>query len=89
MYFCMARKKHWGALRNHLIEKDTLWMKIQNYKYNMNGGGGYKVDNFSSLWQRDYQTMGVGLGNIESQWFEDKLYKEIGDGVDTLFWKDN
>lgn len=47
-----------------LNEKDRLWAKILNCKYKWNGNGGNKVDIFSSLWSRDVQTMGTGVGAL-------------------------
>jgi hypothetical protein len=40
---------------------------------------------FSSLWWKDITSIGE---NLETHWFTEQVVKRIGNGRDTMFWKD-
>lgn len=64
-----------------LHEKDQLWRQILFIKY----GSGQRSS--PSIWWKDLNDMCVG--STAGFWFENCLNRRIGEGDDTLFWKDD
>ncbi|XP_019418431.1 PREDICTED: uncharacterized protein LOC109329217 [Lupinus angustifolius] len=67
-----------------LVDSDALWVKVIDSKYGTNGV--FNSSPSASRWWRDL--VKIGTNDDGPDWMEANLWKEIGDGFHTCFWKD-
>ncbi|XP_019418518.1 PREDICTED: uncharacterized protein LOC109329295 [Lupinus angustifolius] len=68
-----------------LQDKDALWVKVINSKYGLEWLSHPNI--CSSRWWRDLGKVGSS-GEDSGGWFVDNVWKDIGNGLQTLFWHD-
>lgn len=73
-----------------LNEEQPLWKKVLVDKYgdHVRGLASSEVvrwPRFTSLWWRNLMTLEVGEGGF---WFTNRVWRKLGDGSNTSFWKD-
>ncbi|GAU10799.1 hypothetical protein TSUD_426320, partial [Trifolium subterraneum] len=73
--------KWWWKVRN---EKESLWyLVLEKYGHSLE-----ENNNRSSIWWRDLNGMKLVQERGGNGWFEEHLRRVVGDGKDTMFWKD-
>ncbi|XP_019425147.1 PREDICTED: uncharacterized protein LOC109334030 [Lupinus angustifolius] len=65
-----------------LVDTDTLWVRVIDSRYDTNGV--FNSIPSASRWWRDLVKIGSG-SNSDSNWLDDNLWKEIGDGLTLVF----
>ncbi|XP_019418405.1 PREDICTED: uncharacterized protein LOC109329188 [Lupinus angustifolius] len=74
-------KWRWRRLQN----MEAFWVKVINSKY---GSDSFLQRNdLASRWWKDLQKVG-STNDITGGWFDENIWKEIGTGLQTLFWHD-
>ncbi|GAU43492.1 hypothetical protein TSUD_92030 [Trifolium subterraneum] len=74
--------KWWWRLKN---ENDVLWHRVLVCRY---GKSLDKVNSKSSIWWRDLNLVKKSPVQGGMDWFEENLVKVVGNGRNTLFWRD-
>ncbi|PNY13834.1 cysteine-rich receptor-like protein kinase [Trifolium pratense] len=71
-----------------LTDKDGLWFKVLVAKYGMTDGRISGGGRQASLWWKDLCDVRDGVGLSIGRWFENNISRKVGNGEETLFWKD-
>ncbi|GAU29337.1 hypothetical protein TSUD_227080 [Trifolium subterraneum] len=83
--FSLLGKWIWRILE----EKDSLWKQVLQAKYDQEGGRIRFVEGVGSCWWRSLNHIRTGVGLLDPRWLVDNIVRKVGDGRNTLFWKDN
>jgi hypothetical protein len=71
-----------------LVEEDSFWSRILQAKYGQEGGRVRFEEGVGSIWWRSLNNIRKGAGFLDSRWLLDNIIWTVGDGGDSLFWKD-
>ncbi|XP_019435270.1 PREDICTED: uncharacterized protein LOC109341752 [Lupinus angustifolius] len=70
-----------------MIEKYALWVKVIESKYEADFSSSSPPNHSASRWWKDLCKVGSNLG-FSGAWFDDGIWRDIGDSSQTLFWLD-
>jgi hypothetical protein len=65
-----------------LVDRDSLWYRVLSARYGTEGGCVREGGREASVWWRDISAL------RSEEWFGGNVSRYVGDGRNTLFWKD-
>ncbi|GAU10723.1 hypothetical protein TSUD_425530, partial [Trifolium subterraneum] len=71
-----------------LEENESLWCRVLQAKYGQEGGRVSFMEGVGSNWWRALNQVRSGTGFLDNRWLVENIVRRVGDGSQTLFWKD-
>jgi hypothetical protein len=71
-----------------LEENESLWCRVLQAKFGQEGGRVSFMEGVGSNWWRALNQVRSGTGFLDNRWLVENIVRRVGDGSQTLFWKD-